>query len=131
MGGILPDVLAHSAYPPLREMCVNDAWQCGTLDEPEGAHPSPIPTPWESFFFPSPAPSLLPFLFLCPVHLPPFFAPSFLFPSHHFSLPADFGFARYLTGTDMAATLCGSPLYMVSYSHNVTTHAVECFLLWL
>lgn len=26
---------------------------------------------------------------------------------------ADFGFARYLTGADMAATLCGSPLYMV------------------
>lgn len=25
---------------------------------------------------------------------------------------ADFGFARYLTGTDLAATLCGSPLYM-------------------
>lgn len=30
-----------------------------------------------------------------------------------FSL-ADFGFARYLNGADMAATLCGSPLYMVS-----------------
>ena len=27
---------------------------------------------------------------------------------------ADFGFARYLSGTDLAATLCGSPLYMVS-----------------
>jgi serine/threonine protein kinase len=25
---------------------------------------------------------------------------------------ADFGFARHLNGTDMAATLCGSPLYM-------------------
>jgi len=25
---------------------------------------------------------------------------------------ADFGFARYLSGTDLAATLCGSPLYM-------------------
>ena len=29
---------------------------------------------------------------------------------------ADFGFARYLTGADMAATLCGSPLYMVKCS---------------
>ena len=27
---------------------------------------------------------------------------------------ADFGFARHLSGDDMAATLCGSPLYMVS-----------------
>ena len=25
---------------------------------------------------------------------------------------ADFGFARYLAGADMAATLCGSPMYM-------------------
>jgi serine/threonine-protein kinase ULK/ATG1 len=25
---------------------------------------------------------------------------------------ADFGFARYLSSSDMAATLCGSPLYM-------------------
>lgn len=30
-----------------------------------------------------------------------------------FIFVADFGFARYLSGTDMAATLCGSPLYMV------------------
>jgi serine/threonine protein kinase len=28
------------------------------------------------------------------------------------SLSADFGFARYLSSSDMAATLCGSPLYM-------------------
>ena len=35
---------------------------------------------------------------------------SIFFPS-----AADFGFARYLSGTDLAATLCGSPLYMVSY----------------
>ena len=27
---------------------------------------------------------------------------------------ADFGFARHLSRDDMAATLCGSPLYMVS-----------------
>lgn len=27
---------------------------------------------------------------------------------------ADFGFARYLQGNTMAATLCGSPMYMVS-----------------
>lgn len=26
---------------------------------------------------------------------------------------ADFGFARYLQTEDLAATLCGSPLYMV------------------
>ena len=32
-----------------------------------------------------------------------------------FPSAADFGFARYLSGTDLAATLCGSPLYMVSY----------------
>ena len=28
---------------------------------------------------------------------------------------ADFGFARFLNEEDMAATLCGSPIYMVSY----------------
>lgn len=28
--------------------------------------------------------------------------------------PADFGFARYLQSNMMAATLCGSPMYMVS-----------------
>ena len=28
---------------------------------------------------------------------------------------ADFGFARYLQGNTMAATLCGSPMYMVSH----------------
>ena len=27
---------------------------------------------------------------------------------------ADFGFARYLQANTMAATLCGSPMYMVS-----------------
>lgn len=27
-------------------------------------------------------------------------------------ISADFGFARYLAGADMAATLCGSPMYM-------------------
>lgn len=32
---------------------------------------------------------------------------------------ADFGFARFLQDGNMAATLCGSPMYMVS----------ECFLL--
>lgn len=31
-----------------------------------------------------------------------------------FSVPAaDFGFARYLQNNMMAATLCGSPMYMV------------------
>ena len=29
------------------------------------------------------------------------------------SFSADFGFARFLDGEMMAATLCGSPLYMV------------------
>lgn len=28
-------------------------------------------------------------------------------------VPADFGFARFLPGEMMAATLCGSPMYMV------------------
>lgn len=28
-------------------------------------------------------------------------------------IPADFGFARFLHGEMMAATLCGSPMYMV------------------
>ena len=38
---------------------------------------------------------------------------------------ADFGFARHLNGTDMAATLCGSPLYMVS--HPFTAGRVKVF----
>ena len=33
-----------------------------------------------------------------------------------FVLSADFGFARHLMEADLAATLCGSPLYMVSIS---------------
>ena len=28
---------------------------------------------------------------------------------------ADFGFARFLNDEDMAATLCGSPIYMVTF----------------
>ena len=36
-------------------------------------------------------------------------------PSLYFSHPpADFGFARHLQTNTMAATLCGSPMYMVS-----------------
>ena len=35
-----------------------------------------------------------------------------LFKSFH--TLADFGFARFLHGDMMAATLCGSPMYMVS-----------------
>lgn len=31
-----------------------------------------------------------------------------------FLFVADFGFARYLQNNMMAATLCGSPMYMVS-----------------
>ena len=34
--------------------------------------------------------------------------------SAHFPSAADFGFARYLQSNTMAATLCGSPMYMVS-----------------
>jgi serine/threonine-protein kinase ULK/ATG1 len=41
--------------------------------------------------------------------------------------PADFGFARYLTGADMAATLCGSPLYMVSTSKWVWIRLTQAF----
>ena len=42
---------------------------------------------------------------------------------------ADFGFARHLYGADMAATLCGSPLYMVCQSswtpmYNINTPMV-------
>lgn len=33
-----------------------------------------------------------------------------------FLYTADFGFARYLHSNMMAATLCGSPMYMVSDS---------------
>lgn len=40
-------------------------------------------------------------------------SPSFL-PSLTFMSTADFGFARYLQNNMMAATLCGSPMYMVS-----------------
>ncbi|CAG5113640.1 Oidioi.mRNA.OKI2018_I69.chr2.g7730.t1.cds [Oikopleura dioica] len=39
---------------------------------------------------------------------------------------ADFGFARHLQGTDMAATLCGSPMYMapeVLMGHNYCAKA--------
>ena len=37
------------------------------------------------------------------------------FPLNIFQLKiADFGFARFLNDEDMAATLCGSPIYMVS-----------------
>lgn len=35
-------------------------------------------------------------------------------PTVFFCPPADFGFARYLQSNMMAATLCGSPMYMVS-----------------
>ena len=35
-------------------------------------------------------------------------------PSSPGFVPADFGFARYLQTNMMAATLCGSPMYMVS-----------------
>ena len=33
---------------------------------------------------------------------------------------ADFGFARFLHGDMMAATLCGSPMYMVRISTSKT-----------
>lgn len=49
-------------------------------------------------------------------------------------LAADFGFARYLQSNMMAATLCGSPMYMVSVfyvfievSHFLVLSAV-CFI---
>lgn len=35
---------------------------------------------------------------------------------HIFRFLADFGFARTLEEGGMAGTLCGSPMYMVSYS---------------
>ena len=44
---------------------------------------------------------------------------------------ADFGFARYLNGADMATTLCGSPLYMVSgrgLLRGVVTRYASCRL---
>lgn len=31
---------------------------------------------------------------------------------------ADFGFARFLQDGNMAATLCGSPMYMVNYFYS-------------
>jgi len=33
-----------------------------------------------------------------------------------FFITADFGFARFLNEGAMAATLCGSPMYMVKYN---------------
>lgn len=39
--------------------------------------------------------------------------------THVFSPTADFGFARYLQSNMMAATLCGSPMYMVSVFNNM------------
>ena len=36
-----------------------------------------------------------------------------------FLLVADFGFARFLEADMMAATLCGSPLYMVSFANRL------------
>lgn len=41
---------------------------------------------------------------------------------------ADFGFARYLQNNMMAATLCGSPMYMVSDCLQVFLHCF-CFIL--
>ena len=40
---------------------------------------------------------------------------------------ADFGFARYLTGTDMAATLCGSPLYMVRLHNRLMPSIIRVY----
>lgn len=37
---------------------------------------------------------------------------------------ADFGFARYLQSNMMAATLCGSPMYMVSTLRSKNTSLV-------
>ena len=37
---------------------------------------------------------------------------------------ADFGFARYVEPSDLAETLCGSPLYMVSFSLNLRFYSV-------
>lgn len=57
-----------------------------------------------------------------------------LSPSFRLSLSpcvlADFGFARYLQGNTMAATLCGSPMYMVSvpfssFSTRPRSHGVH------
>ena len=42
------------------------------------------------------------------------------------SYPADFGFARYLVGADMAATLCGSPLYMVRITNSKLKSTAMC-----
>lgn len=36
--------------------------------------------------------------------------------------PADFGFARHLQCNTMAATLCGSPMYMVRNSYCPYTY---------
>lgn len=42
---------------------------------------------------------------------------------------ADFGFARYLQSNMMAATLCGSPMYMVSTFRCLRTPRC-CLILW-
>ena len=38
---------------------------------------------------------------------------------------ADFGFARFLHGEMMAATLCGSPMYMVGQAAVNKMHGLE------
>lgn len=47
-----------------------------------------------------------------------------------FSVLADFGFARYLQSNMMAATLCGSPMYMVSRIHKVLKVTLMYFCLF-
>lgn len=56
----------------------------------------------------------------------PFFSvsPPFL-PFWTFMSTADFGFARYLQNNMMAATLCGSPMYMVSTIWVIFTDEME------
>ncbi len=45
---------------------------------------------------------------------------------------ADFGFARHLVGADMAATLCGSPLYMVSTLCTIARYVYNgCHTVWI
>lgn len=47
-------------------------------------------------------------------------------PEPPFCLPsADFGFARYLQNNMMAATLCGSPMYMVNTFTSVV-NVLQC-----
>jgi serine/threonine protein kinase len=44
---------------------------------------------------------------------------------------ADFGFARHLSGVDLAETMCGSPLYMApEILVSVVRYSLECLRLF-